>query len=602
VSFEAYTVGIRLKLIDEVSMGLIGLAGKFSAFNKTVGQSKEELTKLETQLKSIKLLAFAGGAAMAAGIGGLDLLSGPIKAAREYDLVFTKFKTLNLGDTVNAQADQFARGSNLMNVSAKELMGTLAESVGLFGTYAEAQKHAGQLAQLGIANSMLFGGKIDGMDEGSIRGLLKFMDRRGALGGDEKKYQATLNLAEKIVTGSGGFTQFKDLAAFSQMGGTAFRALSDEGIYNMALLLQEQGGARAGTALMSGWQNLMAGRTPVKTMYALADMGLGTIGEIVHGTVGGKQSKSIVLENIKDSQLYQENPTEWYRSTFLPLLAEHGVKDEAGILKWTNLLLSARTASGQASIMDTQTLQAIRDASLAKNAMGADDVIKKVGEDPNSRWNDLSKKYQNMLVELGEAALPLVTKAMGGLLDVIRGITWLAREFPTTTKILVTAFAALAVSAAVGGAIALTAAGIQGLGLALKLGKGLGPMLLESATGVTSFGSALGKLGMVAAAGAAGYAAGTYLNQKFHLDEKIGGFFDHLLNGSYDPNKPAGHSQYVYAGKGGHAVTVHTQINMDGRKVADAVSTHQAMAFKPTGGALFDPSMAVPSVGMNGVF
>jgi hypothetical protein len=540
---------------------------------------------------------------MAGGIGGLELLGGPIKAAREYELVFSKFKMLNLGEAVNAQADQFARGTNLMGVSAKELMATLSESVGLFGNYADAQKHAAQLAQLSVANSAVFAGKIEGLDEGSTRSLLKFMDRRGALGGDEKKYQETLNLAEKIVTGSGGFTQFRDLAAFSQQGGTAFRALSDEGILKMALLLQEQGGSKAGTALMSGWQNLVAGRTPVKTMYALADIGIGTVGEITHGTVGGKQSTSKVLTDIKDSKLYQENPVEWYRTTFLGALAAHGITSEGDILKWTNLLLSARTASGQASIMDTQTLQAIRDASLAKNAKGADEVIKQFNTDPNQRWIDLSKKYQNMLLELGESALPLVTKAMGYLLTAVRGITSFAREFPTTTKLLVGTFAVLAGMAVAGGAIALTVAGFQGLGLVLRFGGGLGPLLSSVTSGIAGLasklggiGGLLGKAGLVGAAGVAGYELGSWLNTKFKLDEKIGGF----LAPSYDPNKPATHpSPYIAPRKTDTQVRVHTQVNMDGHRVADIVSEHQADSFGAGKGQDYDPTLNAPHVGLN---
>ncbi len=601
MSFEAYSVAVSLRLVDQVSSGLIGIAGHFKVLEGTVGKTQAQILALEASWKKIKTTALIGGAAMAAGIGGLELLAGPIKAVREYELAFTKFKTLNLGDAINAQADKFARGSNLMNVSATELMGTLSESVGLFGSYAEAQKHAGQLAQLGIANSAVFGGKISGMDEGAIRGLMKFLDRRGALSGDEATYQKGLSIAERLVTGSGGFIQFKDLAAFSQMGGTAFRALSDEGLMNMSLLMQEQGGSKAATALMSGYQNLVAGRTPVKTLYALQDMGLATLGQVTHGTVGGKTSTSVVMKSLKDSDLYQSNPTEWYRKTFLGALAEHGITDTPTILKMTNDLLSNRTASNQASIMDTQTLQVIRDALLTKNAMDQNQVIEQYNKDPNQRWTDLTAKYKNMLVELGEAALPLVTKALSGMLAVIRGITVFAQHFPTTTKLLVGAFAVLAGLTAAGGAIALIAAGFRGLALIPGI-TSLGGALSSVAGGLGALagklggvGGLLGKAGLIGAAGLAGYELGSWLNDKFKLDEKIGA----ALSPTYDPNKQAP-SRFVTQPKPDSQVRVHTQINMDGRKVSEIVSGHIADGMgNNSGGMMYDPTLSAAPVGLN---
>ena len=55
MSFEAYSVAIRLKLLDGVSAGLIGLASHFSAFNKHVNGTQAGLTKLEGQLQRIKI-------------------------------------------------------------------------------------------------------------------------------------------------------------------------------------------------------------------------------------------------------------------------------------------------------------------------------------------------------------------------------------------------------------------------------------------------------------------------------------------------------------------------------------------------------------------
>ncbi len=516
---ESYSVAIRLRLLDSVSSGLIGLAGQFAAFNRHVNASQASVRALETRLRSIKMMGAVGGALMGVGLYGLSAFRVPLEAAREYELAFTKFKTLNLGEVVNQQADHFARSADILGVSAKQLMTTMAESVGIFGNFRDAQRFAPRIAALNAANSAIFGGKINEIDEGSTRALMKFIDRRG-LTRDEAGFNRGLDLAERLVTGSGGFVQFRDLAQFSQQGGTAFRSLSDTGLTNLALLLQEQGGARAGTAMMSIYQNLVAGRTPKKTMQLLQDYGFGRIDEIRSGTVGGKRSTTttFALNPAYAAQL-QADPVEFFRSTFLPQLAKHGITSEAQILKATNDLLSNRTASNQASIMTTQLIQIARDAALTKGAMGAGQVTDAYRRDPNSRWADLTAKYKNLMLELGETVLPIAIKAVGGLTSVIKGAVQFAREFPMLTKILVVGAGALAGFVAVGGAVTLAAAGFRALGLALAVsrGIGLGAQLLQVAGSMGSLGSNLGflagKLSLLASVAATAYALGTAINE-----------------------------------------------------------------------------------------
>lgn len=412
MAFEMYSVAVKLSLINNVSAGL-------SLISKSLGAAGTDADRLNSKLASIGKQAAIGGAMFAGGVAIAGLFKAPLDAARQYDLAFTKFKTMNLGAEVNRQADGFARSANVLGVSAKDMMASLSESVGLFGNFDLAKKLAPQIAGLNAANSAIFAGKVGHIDEGSTRALMKFIDRRGGTH-DEATFMRNLNLAERMVTGSGGFIKFRDLDQFSQMGGTAFRGLSDEGILNMSLLLQEQGGAKAGTSLMSTYQNLIAGRTPKKTMAMLAEYGLGDLKMETHGAVGGKQIKSLVMGNIKNGELLQANPPEWIRSVFLPALSAHGVTGESQVLKATNDLISNRTASNQASIMGTQQLQLIRDANLARNAMGVDQVQKAYADDPNSKFANLTARWNDLLVNLGNAILPTVIGALEKLIPMVQ--------------------------------------------------------------------------------------------------------------------------------------------------------------------------------------
>jgi hypothetical protein len=598
--FEAYKIGVRISVINNASVGL-------AALGRDVLKTEAQFTLLEKRIQSIKNQTLKGGLMVGLGAAGLSLLEAPIKAAREYELAFTKFKTMNLGDSVNKQADQFARGANLMGISAKELMETMSESVGLFGNFGTAQKLAPQIALLNKANSAIFQGKIDHIDAGSTRSLMKFIDRRGGTH-DEASFMRNLDLAQRMVTGSGGFVKFGDLDQFSQQGGTAFRALSDEGILNMSLLLQEQGGARAGTSLMSIYQNLVAGRTPKKTMAMLQEYGLGELGMQEHGTVGGKSMKTLVMRNIKDADTLQSNPAEWMRSTLLPALASKGITDEKGILKAVNDLLSNRNASGQASIMSTQLLQLVRDANLAKNAMGSKQTIDQYRKDPNAKFADMQAKYNSLLVELGLIVLPAVIRALDTLIPLVRGAAIWAREHATTTRLLMYAFIGLAGSMAIGGTVLLLTAAFRGLGLALAfqaVGGVGGIVKLASVVGgagatslVGAFGAVLSPIGLVVLAlgtlAAAAYAFRPMTQKEIDSYKTDGGV--RLTPGAQariDAGELDG-SQFVRSGAGKGA-TVKTTIKLDGRVLAEATTLHQAseLARPQTGPSTFDPSMSL---------
>jgi hypothetical protein len=362
------------------------------------------------------LLPAAGAAAVIYGEKKL------FDAAKDYEQVFQRFKALNLGDTVNAEADKLARGAHKFGVSSTDLMKVLSESVGLFGSFEEAKKYAPKIAELARANSGIFQGATGDLDEHGIMGLLKFIDRRGGFK-DEAAFNKNVNLAEKLVTGSGGRIKFSDLDQFSQRGGTAFRGLSDEGVMGMAGLLIEQGGNAAGVGFMSMYQNLVAGRTPKKTMALMQEMGLGKLEYQEHATVGGKSLKSLIMTGIKDSELLQADPRRWYVETFLPALAAKGITKESDIVKTTNDLLSNRTASNQGTIFTTQDLQLLRDYNLVKNAKSADQVTGMYKTTGAGAEEDFQAAWSEFKVEWGRSVLPQVTEMLRGAAELLRSMS-----------------------------------------------------------------------------------------------------------------------------------------------------------------------------------
>lgn len=347
------------------------------------------------------------------------------EGAKDYQDEFMRFKSLNLGDHINEEADKFVKATRTFGVSQAEMMKALAESVGLFGSFEEASKFTPALLTLGKANNAIFGDKLGAMDDEGLKNLLKFIDRRGGFK-DQETFNRNLNLAEKLVTGSGGFLHFQDLGAFSQNAGTAFRSLSDEGLLHMEGLMIEQGGQKAGTALMSLYQNLVAGRTPKKTMGLLQDLGLAQLAMQEHGSIGGKPIKSLVMTGVKGADLLQSDPAKWMTDVLLPALSAKGITKEADVLKAVNDVLSNRNASNQGSIMTVQQFQVLRDYKLAKGAMGADKVIDMFKPSASGAEAEFDAAWVDFKKQFGTTMLPQITNMLKVGTDMLRSLATVA--------------------------------------------------------------------------------------------------------------------------------------------------------------------------------
>ncbi len=637
MSMEAYSVAIRLRLIDGVSLGILGLSEKFVGLNTHLGKTHTELSKIETKLKSVKNMMLVGSGMMVGGGIALGMLDGPIKAATAYEVAFQKLKNLNLGETINRQADEFARANKTFGVSSTEMMTQLAEAIGVFPSYAAAMANVGKVAEVNAANKTLYG-EGAGDDAANRKGLIKFIERRGGMVGadgkfDQAKYDAAFNLAEKMVTGSGGKITFADLGLFSQQAGTAFRGFSEQGVMDMALAIQEMGASKAGTASMSLFQNLHAGRTPIKTMNLLAAAGLGATHEVTSGTIAGQPSKNLVMDHIKDAQLLQEDQGKWIETVMLPALTKMGNVTEEQIISAMNDLISTRTASSLGTILGTQAPLVHRDANLVKNAADTAAVLKGYEQNPAGSLDDLRTKKDSLEVELGQAALPVLIPILQGLTPVVKGLAALIKEFPTTSKVLVGAFVGLAGLAVVGGAMMNIVGGLRAMGLAMEWfaakaaasaaaeagAAGMGGMGIAAAkggflrAGVKAAGAVLAG-GEIAFAGGAAAIAGTaaiatavaaatgitaywltnkVANDWLGLDSKLGGLF----GDNYDPN--AKRPNFTSNGAKTAPVVVRSPVFLDGKLISDNTAGHLASAFKPSGGEMFDPTLTPPSVGLN---
>ncbi|WP_294637433.1 hypothetical protein [uncultured Aquabacterium sp.] len=600
--FEAYAIGIRLSLINNVTSGLTSIIGQFQTFNGHIGRTQGQLSALESQLLRISRLTLAGGALSGVGLFGLGMFKGPLDAAREYETAYARFKTLNLGDVVNEQADSFARGAHKFGTSAAQMMDTFRESYAFFGNMKDAQEAAGKIAELNAANSVLFGGQVRAIDSTATRALMRFADMRGATN-SPKAFFSTLDLAQRMVTGSGGALQFNDLEQFAKTGGTAFKTLSDEGLINLASAMQEMGGSRTGTSLMTMYQNLVAGRATQQAKLAWADLGLATLKQMKIGEVGGKkQTRNVIEVNPEFLSMMRTDPVMALSKFMMPAIERKlgpGATDDAKA-KVINDLFSDRTGSSLASGVALQMVQVLRDAKFIKNAKGVDGTISDAKNTTDGALVDLQAKWKDTLKELGVVVLPIATKAARELTNILKSAQEFVKEYPGLTKTMVVAGGILSTLAIMGGGLMLLQGGLLAVRTALGVGAAgsVGAMLTGAATGL---GLLAAKVALLGGALYLGTKAGDWINDNLvnpgverltgQKGQTLGGWIYDLFND--DPMaKP---DKHIRSGPA-RTVQVNTQINLDGKKVASVVSRHQAdAARKPmASGSQFDPNFGLP--------
>ncbi len=595
--FEAYKVAVRLSLVSNVGAGLAAISGQFAKLNKDATGFQSSINGLQKSLLEIKRLGLIGGAAAGVGFGALSMFRAPLEAAREYDMAAARFKTLNLGDAVNKDADKFARGTQTFGASSTQLMETLRESIGMFGDFKTAASVAPMLAELNAANSGLFGGKLGTIDEGAVRAIMRFNDMRGKTNTPEE-FKTGLDLAQKLVTGSGGAIKFGDLETLAKRGGAAFKGLSDEGVMMLATVMQEQGGNATGTALMSLYQNLIAGRTTKKAMAMLSDAGLAKLGYVTHGEVGGKEYKTLQVTQIKDEALLRTNPGEWLMKYGVEAAKKGGAKTDSEVIGFINNLISNRTGSNMAATFTTQSLQALRDFKLVQNAMGAQQTVDTFKKTQGGSLVELQAQWNRALTELGTTILPIAIAAAQGLTAAVKGVTAFAQEWPNLTKGLVIAFGVLAGLVAAGGVVLLATAAFKALGLALAFSA------VGGAAGIAGIARSLGLFSIQLAAAAAvvygGYKVGSSAvdwANKALAPSGHGSVADWWVSGDKDKET----SEFVKYKKK-YEEQQAGNIYMDGKKVGEIVSGHQAReAGRPMGGTSgFDGAMMPRPVAAGG--
>lgn len=453
MAFEAYSVAVKLSLINHVSAGM-------AMISKSLASTGQDVDKLNAKLSSIGKQGAIGAAMFAGGLGLASMLKGPLDEAKKFQSETERFRSLGLGDKVTADAVKFASGMDTYGTSIRENLGLLRDAQTVFGDFHEAKMVTPLLAKMKFANAAMYGDEGGAMKDKAFMDMLKVIEMRGGLA-SEAEFNKQANMVQRVLTATGGRVGANEYLNFIKTGGVAAKGVKDENFYYaMEPLIQEMGGSRVGTGLMSAYQNLVQGRTTQRAANELMRIGMLDATKVDYDKIGN--IKQIKPGAVQGSDIMISDPMKWMQTVMLPAFASKGITDKQAILNEIGAIFTNRTASQLYSTMYRQQAQIAKNFKLNSGAAGIDELDANAKKTLAGKEIELGKKWSDFLLKLGEVIVPVAIKAVDGLTAALKSMTAWVDANPGKVKALTYAFMGLSAFLITGGLINMIIAAGRG--------------------------------------------------------------------------------------------------------------------------------------------
>jgi hypothetical protein len=273
---DTYKIAVELALAGTLAEGLTRLAGQMTGLHGQVGQINSAMMSWKSTL------------AVVAGAGGIGLVVAGIDAA--FSSTEKLSHELSRLKQLGADSDSYqAVRQRAIEVSSMVAGSTETGNIHL---YNEMQSIAGKDEALKLMETMARAGQVFGAGMGDYdRGndklfdIIRAADIIGRLSDpntkqfDAKRFQDFLDVVTQTGTSTGWRVNPDTWLGLAKQGGISLRGLSNEGLMEMAGFAQNMGGPRAGTAMMSLFQQFAGGTMFKGTAQHMQDIGLLKEGE-----------------------------------------------------------------------------------------------------------------------------------------------------------------------------------------------------------------------------------------------------------------------------------------------------------------------------------
>lgn len=435
--------------LREAGISTHNLAQHQSQLNQSIRQANSQIDQQRQRLERLRVVqsqsarmnaaaqqASSYGMNMAmAGTMGMYSLSKPVNEAKHYDTEKTRIASLGLGEQTTKDAIKYAKAMQTFGTSTLDNLQLVRDGITAFADLHHAELVAPTLAKMKFANKAMYGEEKGAENEKKFMDMLKVIEMRNGLK-SEKEFKMQADMIQQVITATGGRVQPEDWLNMIKTGGVAAKLTDNQAFYyHYEPLVQEMGGHRVGTAMMSAYQNLYQGRTTKRAMNNLEKFDLiADPSKVQHDKAG--QLSFLDIGAIKESDLFRKDQFSWMEKVLVPAIQAKGITDDADIMDAIGSIFSNRTASSLFAQMYLQRAQIHKNAKLNAGADGVEQLYLKTKDTTAGQELDAKAKLHDAYLRFGNTILPIYTKALMMASDAMQGFTNWMEKNPTLAKIL----------------------------------------------------------------------------------------------------------------------------------------------------------------------
>jgi hypothetical protein len=419
---DIYKVGVELVLMGSLAQGLSGVMGQLLGIESKVGSINKGLGGWGTTL------------AATAGIAGLGLFAAGMEKVFEQTKKLSdelaKVKQLGASQAELARLHDATVGvtRTVPGMTESSAMRIYRETRGLLG-----EDEALQALPAFSKFSQVLGkstGNYENPDE-EIKKLMRAADITGNLTNPETKevdiprLMRFLDVATKALEATGGMVTPQTWLGMAQQGGISLRGLDQEGLMTMAMMSQVMGGQRAGTAMMSLFQQFAGGTMFTRTAQHLQDIGL------LHEGEWKKDGSRVTINDEASKRLsgvFRDDPLKGLTEVILPALKEAGFTSLNDQIRQLAMILQRSTTQRFLGEEIVAAQQMARERTRMAGAQGVDQAQDTVNTTSiTAAMHNLTASFEELGQAIGGPSGGIIVSGINSITGAVNGLTEMAR-------------------------------------------------------------------------------------------------------------------------------------------------------------------------------
>lgn len=487
MSFEDYSVAVRLSLINHVSSGLMTIS-------KGLHSTGQDVDKLNAKMALIGKQGAIGAAMLAGGLGLAAMFKGPLNEAIKYQKEMAKLQQQGLGQFQIAEAMKFSEANKIIGTSLMDRTKMFTDAQGAFResgksgfeALAAAKVISPVLAQYQVATGMLADGK-QGMAHAQFMQMSKTMELMGGLNDVNKATQIADGIF-KTVQSSGKMVSERDLRLFMSHGGVAVAGLTQKTIFaGLEPIIGELGGSTVATGLMTGYSRThgMMALTPSIMANEALRLGVWEKDKVTRTKGGGARFLHGSPMNAELAHL-QDTDTIKFAQAMMGVYAKNHITSLSDMGRENNILFGRTGGSIYTRVMQQMPVL-LHSLDAYDKAQGISQTIEANKGSPMMKTLELSKAMDDLSLSIGQNVMPV-------FLPMLTKLTELSQELgrhPALIKGFTYSLVGLSAVLLTGGLVNMIAASSKGFGLLFTVLSGGGGITGAVLTGVSVIGKVL---------------------------------------------------------------------------------------------------------------